>query len=169
MTEPSAPFGPGSATQASVREQRDFARSFDSLVEIFAFVRQTLDGSGANETDAYAIDITIEELFTNMVKYNASGSGRITVELECSREVAVCRLTDPDSDRFDVTAAPDANIALPVEQRRPGGLGLHLVRRMVDSIDYDYSGRRSTISFRKRLGSGQLVVEPAPTGSGTGG
>jgi hypothetical protein len=34
-----------------------------------------------------------------------------------------------------------------------------LLRRMVDSIDYDYSGRRSTVSFRKRFGSSQVVTE----------
>jgi anti-sigma regulatory factor (Ser/Thr protein kinase) len=161
MTEPSKPSIPGAAGEEPVREQRDFARSFDSLVEIFAFVRQALGHGDANETDVYAIDMTIEELFTNMVKYNAKGSGRITLEMQCSRNAAVCRLSDPDSDRFDVTAAPDANIGLPAEQRQPGGLGLHLIRRMVDSIDYDYSGRRSTISFRKRFGSSQLVTEPA--------
>jgi len=144
-----------------MREQRDFARSIDSLAEIFAFVRAALGHGSANETDVYAIDMGIEELFTNMVKYNAGGSGRITLELECGPDAVLCRLTDPDSERFDMTAAPDANITLPVGQRRPGGLGLHLLRRMVDSIDYDYSGRRSTVSFRKRFGSTQVVTEAA--------
>ena len=60
-------------------------------------------------------------------------------------------LTDYDVDFFDVTRAPDVNIALPIEQRRPGGLGLHLIRRMLDSLEYQYSEaqRRSQIRFRK--------------------
>ena len=95
--------------------------------------------------------MAIEELFTNMVKYNAGGLGRIGLEIECTGKDVICSLTDPDSDRFDVNAMPDANIHLPVEQRRPGGLGIHLIRRMVDSIDYDYAGRRSRITFRKTL------------------
>jgi anti-sigma regulatory factor (Ser/Thr protein kinase) len=63
------------------------------------------------------------------------------------------RLADPDSHFFDVTAAPDADVNAGAEQREPGGLGLHLIRRLVDSLEYDYSGRRSLITFRKRLGS----------------
>ena len=161
MTERSKTSDPGASGGDPLRQQREFARSFDALAEIFAFVRQALGRSNANDTDVYAIDMSIEELFTNMVKYNAGGSGRITLELECGPDAVLCRLTDPDSERFDMTAAPDANITLPVGQRRPGGLGLHLLRRMVDSIDYDYSGRRSTVSFRKRFGSTQVVTEAA--------
>ena len=137
---------------APVRAQRDFERSFAALDDIFAFVRSHLDVRGAGEADAYAIDLTIEELFTNMVKYNAAGSGSIGIEIELGPDAFTCRLTDPDSDRFDMTAAPDADIHQPVERRRPGGLGIHLVRRLVDSMEYDYSGRRSRVSFTRKLG-----------------
>ncbi len=161
MSQRSVPSAPGSAAQEALRERRDFARSFDSLEQIFAFVRLMFDAHGVGEADAYAISMTIEELFTNMVKYNASGLGRIGLEIQCTKKVVTCSLTDPDSDRFDVNAMPDANVHLPVEQRRPGGLGIHLIRRMVDSIDYDYTGRRSRITFHKTLN--REWAEPADT------
>jgi anti-sigma regulatory factor (Ser/Thr protein kinase) len=43
------------------------------------------------------------------------------------------------------------DINLPIEQRKPGGLGLHLIRRLVDCVDYEYSteSRQSRITFRK--------------------
>ena len=76
------------------------------------------------------------------------------VTLHRAGDVLDCVLTDPDSEPFDVTAAPDADVHASAEQRRPGGLGLHLVRRLVDSMEYDYSGRRSRISLHKTLGNG---------------
>lgn len=151
MTDRSAPSTPAPGVPASPRERREFARSFDSLEEIFAFVRGILDSRGVDAADAYAIVMAIEEFFTNMVKYNANGRGPIALEVQCSAGAVTCSLTDPDSDRFDVNAVPDANINLPAEQRRPGGLGIHLIRRMLDSIDYDHADRRSRITFRRTL------------------
>ena len=111
MSQRSVPSASGSAAQESLRERRDFARSFDSLEPIFAMVRRMLDARGVGEADAYAIEMTIEELFTNMVKYNADGLGRIGLEIECTGNDVTCSLIDPDSDRFDVNAMPDANVA----------------------------------------------------------
>ena len=75
-----------------------------------------------------------------------------------------------------MTRAPDADVALPIEQRVPGGLGLHLIRRLVDAVEYDYSeaARRSRITFRKtgpdatrrpaEGGGGMLTIEPGAEG-----
>jgi serine/threonine-protein kinase RsbW len=169
MTEELLPSATGSVTQQSSRAQCEFARSIDSLAEIFAFVRSLLEAHGVGGADAYAIDMTIEELFTNMVKYNALGCGSIGLEIECNADAVNCRLTDPDSERFDMTQAPDVDIHQPVEQRRPGGLGIHLVRRMVDALNYDYAGRCSRISFRRTLVAAAAGKNLAAAGSTAGG
>lgn len=131
---------------------REFARSFDQLPAIFDFIQTTLPATEIGDDDRYAIEFGAEEIFTNMVKYNPAGGGAITIDIQCGFGVIDCVLTDPDSDYFDVSAAPDVDVGAPASARRPGGLGLHLVRRLVDSLDYDYSGRRSRISLRRTLG-----------------
>jgi len=40
---------------------------------------------------------------------------------------------------------------LSLEERKPGGLGIHLVKRLVDHIDYEYADRNSTTTFIKNL------------------
>ncbi len=135
-----------------VRRQ-DFLRSFDALSGVFAFIQRCLGQADIGADARYAVEFTVEELFTNMVKYNPGGNARLELEIEREDDLLTCRLADPDSHFFDVTAAPDADVNAGAEQREPGGLGLHLIRRLVDSLDYDYSGRRSLITFSKRLGS----------------
>jgi anti-sigma regulatory factor (Ser/Thr protein kinase) len=60
-------------------------------------------------------------------------------------------LVDRDVESFDITRSPDVDIGKPIEAREPGGLGLHLVKRMADRIDYDYLPQtrqsRTTVRF----------------------
>ena len=56
-------------------------------------------------------------------------------------------------DPFDVTAEREVDTESPLQDRQIGGLGLHLIPKMIDSIDYDYDepARRSRITFTKAL------------------
>jgi len=101
--------------------------------------------------DLFAVNFAVEELFTNMVKYNADNGQDILLDLRRTDDVLTVRLTDFGVEPFDVTQAPDADVTLPIEQRVPGGLGLHLTRRLVDAIEYVYipERRESRITFRK--------------------
>ena len=130
---------------------RLFLRSFDSLGEIFAFTADFFAAHGIDPGLLPTVDLTLEELFTNMVKYSPAGDAHIRIEMATTEGGVEVTLTDYDVERFDVTRAPDANIDLPIEERRPGGLGLHLIRRLVDSWHYEYSNesRQSRITFRK--------------------
>jgi serine/threonine-protein kinase RsbW len=137
-----------------VTADRTFPRSFDALQEIFAFSAEFFVRHAVNPDLLPGVDLILEELFTNMVKYNPGGAAPVRIEMTSVREGVEVSLTDYDVDRFDVTQAPDADINLPLEQRRPGGLGLHLIRRLADFMQYEYSDedRQSRITFRKTRG-----------------
>jgi anti-sigma regulatory factor (Ser/Thr protein kinase) len=150
MTEQSGFHGADGPVQAW-RERHDFARSFTALEDVYAFVEPILAERRIGEAANFAIIMTVEELFTNMVKYNPAGQGPISLEVTCTADAVTCQLSDPDSECFDMTRLPDVDIRQPVEQRRPGGLGIHLIRRLVDSIKYDYVGRCSRVSFVRKL------------------
>ena len=147
---------------------RNFRRSFGSLEEIFAFTSDFFVRHGIEQELLHAVDFTLEELFTNMVKYSPSGGAHVKIEMATAPGGVEVTLTDYDVERFDVTQAPDAKIDLPIEQRRPGGLGLHLIRRLVDSMDYEYSNedRRSRITFRKTVAGRAGPGDAAETGGG---
>ncbi len=84
------------------------------------------------------------------------------------------------SSAFDVTRPPDVDIDAPIEQREPGGLGLHLIRRMADSVEYEYTKetRQSRITLRitgasaaarnqstRALGERMLAIDFGPDGT----
>jgi len=130
---------------------RSFERSFDSIEHIVAFTAATFADQGIDPELLPAIDFAVEELFTNMVKYSTMSSAAVRIDLARIDGGVQVTLSDYDVEPFDVTQAPDADIELPIEQRKPGGLGLHLIRRLVDSIEYEYSreSRQSRTTIRK--------------------
>lgn len=129
-----------------------FHRSFDALSELFQFTRRFYDEEGIADDVRLALDFCVEEIFTNFVKYNGDNPNDIELELERRGRCLVARLTDVDVEPFDVTQSPPIDTGLPLERREPGGLGLHLVRRVADDLAYDYTNRRSQITVTKNLG-----------------
>ena len=132
-------------------DHRSFSRSFGSLAEIFAF---TADFFARHRIDAGlrpTVDFTLEELFTNMVKYGRPGGNEVELALARIAGGVDVSLTDYDVEPFDPTQSPDADVTLPIEQRAPGGLGIHLTRRLVDELEYRYAPERreARITFRK--------------------
>ncbi|HQR25297.1 MAG TPA: ATP-binding protein, partial [Steroidobacteraceae bacterium] len=132
--------------------QRYFKRSFDSLDAVFRFIEDFLRAKAIDPEFREPVNFIVEELFTNMVKYNPGNEHDIALALGCSRDTLTVRLTDFDVEPFDVTRSPAVDIDKPLAERQIGGLGLHLVRKMADTLRYEFADRRSTITFTIALG-----------------
>jgi len=132
--------------------QKNFNRSYASLEEIFEFTDRFFATEDIEESIRLPVHFVMEELFTNMVKYNPENSNDILLNVDSANGTVTVTLTDYDVDAFDVTAARNVNINAPLERREPGGLGLHLIQKMVDTLEYDYADRKSTVTFTKRPG-----------------
>lgn len=129
---------------------RSFGPRIDALAEVFAFSAASFAREGIEVDLLATIDLCLEELFTNLVKYGHSAAP-IQIELRRIEGGVEVSVVAQDSDDFDPTRTPAVDTTLPLEQRQPGGLGLHLVRQLVDSIEYEYQDtqRRSRVTFRK--------------------
>jgi len=129
---------------------RLFPRRIDALRDIVAFTKEAFVREKVDIALRGRVDFVLEELFTNMVKYEPETAGPVGVELIGLGTGIDVVLTDPGVEPFDLTRAPEADTTVPIESRQPGGLGVHLVRKLVDSIHYEYRAdrRESRITFR---------------------
>lgn len=118
--------------------RRRVPRSVASLDEMFSFLAEGFEENGVDERSAFCINLAAEELFTNMVRHNVAASDAIAVETEINGDQILLRLTDFGVESFDPGSATTADVSAPMEDRTPGGLGIHLVRSMVDNVAYEY-------------------------------
>ena len=133
--------------------RRGFRREIDALAEIFRFLGDFVDEAAIDEHSAYCLNLVVEELFTNFVRHNAGGGDEITVSLERVDDRLLLGLVDSDVEPFDPDGVPEPPVAKGIGERHPGGLGLHLVRAMVDDLNYEYESetRQMRVSATKRL------------------
>jgi serine/threonine-protein kinase RsbW len=108
-----------------------------------------------------SVGVALDELLNNTVAYGFAGRerGEVTIEVELRTDRVSVTLTDDGRafDPFGVAAPAAPDQVLPVEERPLGGLGLHLVRRMMDEISYDRRADRNVVVLAKRLASGMTV------------
>jgi serine/threonine-protein kinase RsbW len=107
-----------------------------NLAAIRRFVGETTTGLTA---DRDAIDdalAAVDEAVSNIIIHGYHGQpGSIEVEVEKEQEALVVRLRD-HSPLFDPTLVPPPDLTLPLEERRLGGLGIHLIRCFTDNMAY---------------------------------
>jgi serine/threonine-protein kinase RsbW len=141
--------GSGGVTAVSA----EFPRDIEALGEVFEFLKDFVGGAKVDEKTAFCINLVVEELFTNMVRHNEGGGDRISVSIERVDDRLHLELVDTDVDAFDPRTAATPPIDASIEERRPGGLGIYLVKKMVDDLKYDYETdhRRMRVTVTKTL------------------
>jgi anti-sigma regulatory factor (Ser/Thr protein kinase) len=110
----------------------------------------------------YLANLAIEELVTNCIKYGYDDSAEhiIEIELELSGGELILTVTD-DGHPFNPLELPEPNTSASVQDLPIGGLGIHLLRRMSDRMDYVRTDARNRLTLRKSLtDSGVQPMKP---------
>jgi anti-sigma regulatory factor (Ser/Thr protein kinase) len=98
------------------------------------------------------VNLALDEAITNIVfyAYDDADDHEIGVRISLAQGMLTAELVD-DGRAFDPlqVAAPD--LAAPLEERAVGGLGVHLMRHLVDDIQYRRDGGRNHLVFTKRI------------------
>lgn len=129
----------------------EFARNLGALDEIFAYLGEFARKSGLGEEVEGRLGLVVEELFTNILKYGSGRGDRVRISIDRVGRQVRLELVDFDAERFDPASVGPAPLAGPIQERRRGGLGLHLVRSLVDRVTYEYRDREMRVSVVKNL------------------
>ncbi|MEO0034741.1 MAG: hypothetical protein RLZZ501_764 [Pseudomonadota bacterium] len=114
----------------------------DEVTRLLAAFEDFAAGNGLPHKVTMQVMLALEELTVNIVRYAFPEGGvhRIAIGLELGADRLVCDLRD-NGIAFDPFAqAPAPDLTGPTAERRVGGLGVHLVRRMMDEVAYRRDG-----------------------------
>lgn len=100
----------------------------------------------------FELNLILEELLANVISYAYGDNQRheIVVQADLRNGELVIRVED-DGRAFNPLQSPPPDLERPLEQRRVGGLGLHLVRELTDSIEYDRKDGKNLLVVKKRI------------------
>jgi serine/threonine-protein kinase RsbW len=129
--------------------ERKFSRDVDNLGELYRFAEDAMLAESIDDSVRFPIQLALEELFVNLVTYNPGANRDILIEVGIANQGVTVTITDHDAAEFDVTKQRGVDTGATLNERKPGGLGLHLIQHMVDTLEYDYRGGRSRIRFSK--------------------
>jgi len=128
--------------------EKNFAKDFLSLKAIFEFVGEFSASNDLDDSQTFSIKFAVEEVFTNMVKYNP-GSTEVAISLSRDGKNVKVGFVDVEEQPFDITTKEEVNPNLSIEKRRPGGLGIFLIKKLMDKVEYAHDGIYSRITLTK--------------------
>ena len=115
-----------------------FPGRFSSLAEIAQFVTQAAATAGLDPKAAYAVQLAVDEACSNIIEHAYGGEDRGQIECTCDVTPRGLRIELRDQgESFQPENIPDPNIHVPLDDRTSGGLGLFLIRKMMDEVSYE--------------------------------
>lgn len=101
---------------------------------------------------ALELQVVLDEIIVNITRHGYHGeAGRpIAVELKLDPGLLTIHVED-EASPFNPLKLPEPDFTLEVEKRQPGGLGVHLMRKLMDEVSYERAGNRNCLILRKRV------------------
>jgi anti-sigma regulatory factor (Ser/Thr protein kinase) len=128
-----------------VNQPREIERACTAVEEFVA-------AQGLSSDVGYALALTLDEAVANVIRHGYADDAEhiIRVRLWLEGDLLSVQVAD-DAKAFNPLLAPEPDLALPIEQRPIGGLGVHIMRTMMDDIEYRRTNGQNLLTLRKRV------------------
>ncbi|WP_395737628.1 anti-sigma factor antagonist [Prosthecobacter sp.] len=129
------------------------AADLAELARVMEMIDEFCAGVNASAADVSALHLALEEIVTNVIThgYRNDAARSFTVRLESSEADRIRAVVADDAPAYNPLARAEVNTALPLEARPVGGLGVHLVKKLMDVCMYEHRDGRNVFSIERRL------------------
>lgn len=130
----------------------EVAASTEHLAEIRNFVGKHARAHGFGSSDIEEIRLAVDEAITNVIKhaYRFDASGRIYISVGSDKKHFWIAIQD-SGRAFDIDAYTEPNIQQRIAERKKGGVGVYLIKRLMDKVEYSTENHHNQIRMIKKL------------------
>lgn len=130
--------------------EKIFPAQIETLDAVNAFLEEELEKAGVSPKLMITFTVALEELFVNVAHYAyPDSSGTVTIGIDTAGDSVVIRLADSGIP-FNPLAKDDPDVTLSAEERKIGGLGIFMVKKSMDSVEYEYRDGKNVLTISKR-------------------
>lgn len=125
----------------------------DKLEQVLSFVDEELIALKCSTKIQTQIDIAVEEIFVNIAHYAYdSKNGHATISIVEEKNPTAVSITFIDNGiPYNPLEKEDPDITLSADERQIGGLGIYMVKKSMDNVDYEYKDGQNIFRIRKIL------------------
>ena len=125
----------------------------ETIPQLNEFIDLVAEEVGLDMSLTMSLNLAMEEAVVNVMDYAYPDGqkGNVDIEVTADQEWMTFVITDTGI-AFDPTTKEDADTTLSAEERPIGGLGIFLVRQLMDDINYKRKGNKNVLTLRKKLG-----------------
>ncbi|MBC3900758.1 MULTISPECIES: ATP-binding protein [Acetobacterium] len=125
--------------------------STDNLPKVLEFIDSELETAGASMKMIFQIDLAVEEIYVNIAHYAyAPDDGNVIIQFDSYGEPPLVEIQFIDQGNpFNPLDNPDPDITLTAEERQIGGLGVLMVKKSMDEVDYRFEENENILTIKK--------------------
>ncbi len=146
-------LGSGKAKESGLRAHLIVPAHVDRLDEVTGFLEEQLENADCSPDDIFTITLAAEEIFVNIAHYAYDGGeGEAEIKFSFDNDTRIAEIVFSDNGiPFDPTSRPTPDISQEAGKRPVGGLGIHIVKQMMDGVHYQYLGGKNMLAFQKKI------------------
>ena len=129
------------------------AATLENLTPVQSFIEEELEAAGCPMKAMVQISVAVEEIYVNIAHYAYHPEiGEATVRCCVGGDPLQVTIQFLDSGKpFDPLQKPDADTTLSAEERDIGGLGILMVKKSMDAVEYTYESGKNILTIRKSI------------------
>ncbi len=138
--------------QSTLTETLVLKNDVHEVTRFSSFMKSVTEKLGIETSLARKLRLAVEEAVVNVINYAypAGTEGDVTIKMMSDGNKLHCQIIDAGVP-FDPTAKKKVDTTLSVEERQIGGLGIHLVRELMDSINYEREDGKNILTLTKNI------------------